>query len=375
MKILHTADWHLGVKIPQLGIDRIKEQEKIIEKIKSFIYENQIDVVVISGDIFDIPLPSIEAEKILFRFLSDVAGDMRKHVLIINGNHDSIDKIETLNTLSRVFVGRIKSFVITGRFQDSDLLLDVDGVNFLGIPFTPRYRYSGEYQGIFESILNYFLSKVKDNVILFSHDLVEGAKYSGSEAQYDDKVLKIESIRKVNGFSKIIYWALGHIHEYQEISKNEIYYPGSIIQINFGEKNRKGVIVLELESMDVVDVRFIEILQEITLQQIRAKDKRDIEEIIENKDQYSSKFLKIIVNDKIPYSLIREIRDKMDNVILLSESSVRKQLSIVESIQKSIDDPIETFKNYCKELQREVNDDEINILKQIYDHVKIKFNV
>lgn len=373
MKILHTADWHLGVKVPQIGIERTQEQSKVIDRIRKVIYEEKIDIVIISGDIFDNPVPSIEAEKVFFEFLSDVAGDMGKYILLINGNHDSVEKIAMFNILSKRFNNRLKSFSIKDSLSNSELSLDLEGITFIGIPFIPKYRYSGEYSVIFEKILGDYLSeKSGDNVILFSHDTLKGATYSRTEVEFDDKTLDPESVMKMSGFKKVIYWGLGHIHKYQKINE-KMYYSGSIIQIDFGERGqKKGVIIVSIENSYILPkVEFREIQQEVELIQKEIIKEENVQEILDQKDIYNSNFVKLVIKKEISHSLIREIKEKIKNVIITNESTTyNKDNTNISKYKEVILDPIEMFKKYWKEEKKQkLSDKEIEKLKEIYQEI------
>lgn len=379
MKILHTSDWHLGIKIPSpLAIPRLDEQAKILEKIKKIIEEKNIDVVLIAGDIFEIPLPSIEAEKIFLKFLSDIAGDLKKYVLFINGNHDSGEKIDNLNILSKISNNRIKAFTDT-RLDSSNLteklIFNIDDISFVGIPFIPKYMYSGEYRNIFERLISEILKKTSDTVVLFSHDTIEGAIYSDTEVKYDDKSLDPNSINKISNFNKVIYWALGHIHKYQKITEN-IWYSGSIIQTNFGEKDQsKYVIICEIEDTSSLPrITPLEIEQEFLLKQYKINEREDVDKLLE--EYQDNWFVKVVFknsyNEKDYILDVEKIKSRIKNPIINKEPLSGNNLNIdINNIRSSINDPIEMYKKYCEQvLGVSILEEEINYLKKIYDEVK-----
>ncbi|MCX8029169.1 MAG: exonuclease SbcCD subunit D [Brevinematales bacterium] len=374
MKILHTSDWHLGVKVPYLGEDRIEEQEKIVQEIEKIIEERNIDVVIISGDIYENPIPSSKVEKVFYKFIANVCGDMNKYVFSIAGNHDSIEKLDSLNIFSKVFNNRFKNFYIGSSYNPKNLVFDLNGLAFIGIPFIPRFKYSGEYQNIFETILRDTIKTVNNSyVVLLSHDTIEGVNYSNTEVRYDDKTLVLSSIYKVPNFNRVLYWGLGHIHKYHEILKNRIYYSGSIVQIDFGEKNQqKGVIVVDISESNI-EADFVELKQKSTFVEYEVKEDYELDKIIEDEKE-NENFVKIKINkETISESLIRTAYSKLKNLIILKQRKESREVErdLKDKDQLNLSDVIGFFKKFCKEKEK-MTDDKIEKLtkkiEEIIDH-------
>jgi exonuclease SbcD len=87
MKILHTSDWHIGSTF--YGKKRYREYNNFFAWLHNFIQENQIDILLISGDIFDTALPGNTAQEQYYSFLIGLQKTSCKHVIITAGNHDS----------------------------------------------------------------------------------------------------------------------------------------------------------------------------------------------------------------------------------------------------------------------------------------------
>lgn len=99
IRILHTADWHLGKKLDHLS--RLEEQRRVLEEICSVAEQESVDVVLIAGDLYDSPNPSIEAIELFYQTLKRLAADGQRAVVGIAGNHDSPDRIEAPDPLAR----------------------------------------------------------------------------------------------------------------------------------------------------------------------------------------------------------------------------------------------------------------------------------
>lgn len=86
MKILHTADWHLGAKLENR--DRIEEQTRIIQEISTIANENNVSIVIIAGDIFHNSTPSAPAEDLFYKALDSLSDNGNRLVFVLSGNHD-----------------------------------------------------------------------------------------------------------------------------------------------------------------------------------------------------------------------------------------------------------------------------------------------
>jgi len=87
MKVLHTSDWHLGRSL--YGRKRYDEFDKFLNWLVSIIEQEQVDILLIAGDVFDTSTPSNRAQELYYRFLCQVATSCCHYVVVIAGNHDS----------------------------------------------------------------------------------------------------------------------------------------------------------------------------------------------------------------------------------------------------------------------------------------------
>jgi exonuclease SbcD len=87
MKILHTSDWHIGRTL--YGRKRYEEFEAFLTWLAETIQQNEIDALLVAGDVFDTSAPSNRAQELYYRFLCRVAASCCRHVVVVAGNHDS----------------------------------------------------------------------------------------------------------------------------------------------------------------------------------------------------------------------------------------------------------------------------------------------
>jgi len=118
MKILHTADWHLGHRLHEQS--QLEEQTLFLNWIENYIIEQKIDILLISGDIFDTGSPSNQSLEMYYNFLVKLTATTCKSIIITGGNHDSAGTLNApkhiLNALSIKVVGkRYNSNKKTGR--------------------------------------------------------------------------------------------------------------------------------------------------------------------------------------------------------------------------------------------------------------------
>ena len=99
MKILHTADWHLGKRLDRFS--RLEEQVLVMNEIVEIADEQKVDMVLIAGDLFDNFNPSVEATELFYKTLKQLSLNGKRPVIAISGNHDSPNFIDAPNPLAR----------------------------------------------------------------------------------------------------------------------------------------------------------------------------------------------------------------------------------------------------------------------------------
>ena len=92
MKILHTADWHIGQRLHERS--RLDEHKQFLDWLLNTIEERKVELLLVSGDIFDTSLPSAEATNLYYRFLYRLFNETAAYAVITAGNHDSARHLE-----------------------------------------------------------------------------------------------------------------------------------------------------------------------------------------------------------------------------------------------------------------------------------------
>lgn len=280
MKILHTADWHLGKRLD--FVSRLDEQKEVLDEICHIAEQQDVDLVIVAGDLFDTFNPSVEATELLYSTLKRLTKDGKRPVVAIAGNHDSPDRVDAVDPLAKacgiIFIGypnaRINTFSSEDYFHISHTDHGFLEIKLQHIPFPVRVLttpYANEirlkqFMGIENKSeqLNEWLSvhwerladKYCDNQgvnILTAHLYMMERGGELLEEPEGEKPIKIGNadITYTDGIpSAIQYTALGHLHRYQHISghSSPVVYSSAPLAYSFAEAGQeKKVILIDIE--------------------------------------------------------------------------------------------------------------------------------
>ena len=262
IKILHTADWHIGKQL--LKIDFSEDMNLFFDWLIKCIEEKEINVLLMSGDLFDQANPSQIAMKQYYYFLKQLL-PLKCKVILTGGNHDSPHVInapkELLEILDISVVGGVPEAI-------SELFVEIEmegqKVVVAAVPFlrdkdirnvAPGESYDDKIELIRDGIATYF-SGVNEYytanhngipLIVMAHLYAQGASVSESEREI--QIGNQAGVESAIFGDEPDYVALGHIHRPQIVGKSHIRYSGSPIALSFSEKeDRKEVTILELEG-------------------------------------------------------------------------------------------------------------------------------
>lgn len=266
MKLLHTADWHIGQYF--FGYDRKEEHTYFFDWLKKTIKEQQVDVLLVAGDVFDSPNPSAESQKIYYRFLREVTTENPNlQIVIIAGNHDSSGRLEAPNPLLEEMNVHVRGIVRKNEDGEIDcqqlfVPLSKDGdvkAWCIAVPYLRQgdYPNADSYtkgvSGLYDK-LHLELQQIKENdlpVIVMGHLQATGSEVSENDRSERTIIGGLECISpEVFDKKDIVYTALGHLHKPQRVSKREnVRYAGSPLPMSFAEKNYKqGVNLIGIED-------------------------------------------------------------------------------------------------------------------------------
>lgn len=248
MKIIHTADWHLGQTF--FDYDRKMEHLKFLEWLKKQVRELDADVLLIAGDVFDSPNPSAESQRMYYHFLRDVtARNPQLQIIIIAGNHDSAARLEAPNPLlenMNIVVRGVIKRTDEVEIDFNDLIIPLNkGGYCLAVPYLRQgdypsaQTYAEGVRSMYEAI--YELVKEKNEpIIAMGHLQATGSEISDSDRSERTTIGGLECVSPDSFNRGIAYTALGHLHRAQRVSGREnVRYAGAPLPMSFAEKNNK----------------------------------------------------------------------------------------------------------------------------------------
>ena len=362
MRFLHISDIHLGKLLFQQNLLEI--QIDLLNQIIDYLVDNDIDVLIMAGDIYDRSVPSNEAIEALNDFLSSLILKYHKKVLMIAGNHDSATRLSFASGLLKQEGLYIEAFV-----QDEMKPVVIDGVNFYLLPFFKpsyiRYLYNDEsivtYQDAFAAYMKRQKINLDETNILITHQFIAGNKEvikSESEAILSVGGSEIIDVSLVKQFD---YVALGHIHAPQQISRDTIRYSGSLMRYSFDEVKQKK---------SIVDVSIAN--KKVTYQLVELKPKQDLIKItgyfdeVMNYDNNHNDFIAVeLLDTKIVPNAIDYLRKKYENVLQITYPNlISKQITNNTKADVGFEklSPLELFEQFYEKIKGSKLDKEAKAL-------------
>lgn len=339
MKFLHTSDWHLGLRL--LGKDMEPFQQEALQWLLQQIETQNIDVLIVAGDIFDNGQPSNAARALYFSFLKDLIKSSCQHVVIIGGNHDSPSMLnapgEILEMLNIYVLGKakrdekdaisvvqeiiplkdkngnIKAIVGAVPFlRDRDLMSALAGQTFDDRVLALRKGIEWHYEKLAEEMQQF------DGIpkIATGHLYVAGTALSDNAPRQDgENDIHIGNLAKVSTdlFSaNFNYTALGHIHMPQSPGTGDsIHYSGSLIPLSFSERNdEKRINIVEFNTKQKAIVSPIKVPPFIKLNRFKG-NRETVENTLLEKPIHTDigQWGEFVFTEKVAASVIETLKE------------------------------------------------------------------
>jgi len=373
MKFLHLSDLHLGKSVYEFSM--IEDQDYILQEILKIADEQQPQCVLISGDVFDRTIASTEALRLFDDFLFTLA---KKHiqVYIINGNHDSADRLAFGSRLiagsgvhiARVYDGVINRYTVTDAYGDIDIYLLPFLKPLLVKRFFPEEEIYSWTDALNVVIKNMPVDPDRRNILL-AHQFVTGAQRSESE---EINVGGADNI-DVNVFDPFDYVALGHLHSPQSVGRETVRYCGTPLKYSFSEAgHNKTVTVVELEEKGLVTIQEIPLIPLREMREIRGTYLE-----VTAKDFYGNlpleDYYHITLTDEEDQSdALNKLRIFYPHLMRLDydNSRTRSESDFSVSIDTSRLTPMELFETFYKEQnQQDLSEKQKSYLGEVMDKV------
>ncbi|WP_122943457.1 exonuclease SbcCD subunit D [Brachybacterium sp. EE-P12] len=326
MKILHTSDWHLGRTLHK--VDLHEHQAVFLDWLVDLVEAEQVDVVVIPGDVYDRAVPAVSSVTLLDRALARLA-DTGATVVLTSGNHDSPERLGFGRSLMR---GGIHLLTDVPGIEHPVTVEDEHGeVLFFGLPYLEPDRARTELVAAgeeplarsHEAVTRAALDRVRERAadhpgartVVLAHTFVSGGEASDSER--DLTVGGVDSV-PAGVLGGIDYLALGHLHGCQDLTRSvgaPAWYSGSPLAFSFSERHhRKSVLLVELGAPGTAaQVRRIDTPVPRRLTELRGT----LEEILARRDEHAGDWLKAVVTDPArPAHLQEQLREAYPHLLL-----------------------------------------------------------
>lgn len=280
IRILHTADWHLGQTF--FGYDRTEEHEVFLNWLAEEIRQKEIDALIIAGDVFDVSNPSAASQSMYYQFIYRVtAENPYLQIVIVAGNHDSAARLEAPLPLLQAMRTEVRGVVrkLEGGEIDYDHLT-VELKNRKGevellcmaVPFlrqgdypavqTEGNPYAEGVRELYAQLLQRLWKRRTENQAILAIGHLQATGSEIAEKDYSERTVigGLECVSPEAFSEQIAYTALGHIHKAQRVSGREnVRYAGSPIPMSFAEKHyHHGVVVVTFDGGCAVDIERLE---------------------------------------------------------------------------------------------------------------------
>jgi len=310
LKFIHTSDWHIGRQFHHVSL--LEDQAYVLEQIIRYMDSEEVDALIISGDIYDRSVPPAAAISLLDNVLDKICNELKVPVIMISGNHDGAQRL----AFAAKQLKQSGLHILADIKQVTDPVIIADNC-FYAIPYhdpeTVRDVYGADVQ-TYDQAHNFLVDKIKEvkstssNNVLLSHCFIAGSLESDSERH-----LSLGGADQVGyePLAEFDYVALGHLHSPQHKGYPHIRYSGSILKYSFSEQHqKKSVCLVEMET-----AKGVKSIKELPLKSLR--DMRVIEgemdDILQQgaHDPHSDDYLLVRLTDKHailnPMAKLREV--------------------------------------------------------------------
>lgn len=350
MKLLHTADWHLGKRLYDQS--RIEEQRLVMQEIVDIAKREQVDAILVAGDLYDSFNPPNEAIELFYKTLHQLADQGNCAVIAIAGNHDSAERIEAVDPLAKacgiILVGyphtKISPFELESGlaisksdhgFVEIKLANTNTPLRILTTPYANEARLKAflgtdDSEENLRQLLQSSWAALADQYcdtkgvnILMTHLLMmkQGAE-KPDEPEDERHILHIGGAQPVftaNIPPQIQYTALGHLHRHHFVKghENQVAYSGSVLEYSFSEANQqKYVLLLEAAPNTEIKVNQIPLTKGKALARKRFDSvEKALEWLKENQEVYVE--LTLVSDEFLEASVKKSLYEVHDGIMAI----------------------------------------------------------
>ena len=375
MRLLHTSDWHLGRTL--FSVPLIEHQKVFLDWLIAQVDEQSIDAVLISGDVYDRSVPSVESIALFEQAL--VALAQRTSVVVIPGNHDSATRLGFAGSLLEAANVHVRA---NAKDIERPIILTSgsQAVQIFGIPYLEPTFHAENFgcERTHACVLNAAMERIRQStlpgmpVVVVAHAFVTGGQ--PSESERDVRVGGIPDA-PIGVFEGANYVALGHLHRPQALntqSPMQARYSGSPIAYSFSEEGQeKSVVILDVNGENI-DVTLVQTPQPRALATIQG----DLDELLSHSkfSPLEDHWIRAIVTDKRrPERPMDRLRERFPHTLQLefapdgggSDTSVR-------AVDISVLSPVEVTTSFIEYVSgSDATEIETALIQQAVERVRL----
>lgn len=381
MKILHLADLHIGKIVLEQSM--LEDQKYMLNQIIEKIKEEKIEVVLISGDVYDRGVPPADAVEVLDDFLKVLIKDLKLKVCMIAGNHDSKER---LNFGSKIFAndGLYICADYNGSLEKIEMEDEFGNLNIYMLPYIKpveirQYFEEKEitsYHDAVKQVIEKEDINTNERNIILSHQFVTAGNEEPEKSDSETMFLGGTENVDVSCYKDFDYVALGHIHGPQRIGRDTARYAGTMLKYSFSEVNQKKSLTI-LDFKEKNDLK-IELIPLKPLRDMRVI-KGPIEELLKEENYMTTNredYIKAVITNEEPvYDAIGKIKKIYPNTLRL-EIENSKMMNGTEVNMTNLDrikkkDEVELFNEFFKfQHNQDLNEIQLEIMKEVANEVK-----
>ncbi|MGM9916733.1 exonuclease SbcCD subunit D C-terminal domain-containing protein [Anaerotignum sp.] len=370
MKFFHISDLHLGKRVYEFSM--LEEQKELLRTILQKIEEEKPDALLISGDVYDKPVPPVEAVRLLDDFLTELSA-RNLHTYLIAGNHDSAQRLEFGKDIfgkNNIHIAgnisaKMEYFTETDAFGPVDIWL---------LPFFKPAHVNGvlvdqtfsSYGEAAKALLDCAEIDFSKRNIILAHQFVT---WKGTAERSDSETMSLGGVDEIDAslFFPFDYVALGHLHSPQPMGKDTVRYAGSPMPYSFSEiRQKKGITVVELKEKGNITFDFISLETKRKFREIKGP----LQELLKaaKEEGGSEDYIRCILTDQEalldPIGQLRSVYPNLMTLEFVQKETADEQETIVDTEDMKPDALFSLF--FEKQNDRKLNETQKKLLQKIW---------
>ena len=353
MKFIHLGDLHIGKNVNEFSM--IEDQRYILKQIITLTQTQNIDAILIAGDVYDRSIPSEEAVTLFDSFLTELA-QIQKKVFIISGNHDSDERLNFASQLLRA-----KDVYIAGIYDGTIEHIDVEDeygtIHVWLLPYIKASRvahyYPKEDTSTYDKAFRIAISKCEVNKdernLILVHQFVAGKSETLELAGSESASVNVGTLDKIGAdcFDDFDYVAMGHIHSPQAVGRETCRYSGSLLKYSLHQRELnsiKTVPVITMCKKGNVEIELIPLKPRREVRHIKGNLKTLIENAVDTDDYIYA----TLTDEETQFDAMARLREVYPNIMKMdydntSTRAIQESDTNIQTEGKSFEELVSDF--------------------------------